>query len=174
MELQHNHTQEETETGDAGEKTESYGFQPWRKERRLKAYEKIETTRKRSHSLHCETTYLAPLLDLNYRCLLLLPLLATLVIVIVIVIVQIIELFQKCHVKHVVVKFFGECTLVLSLLVITFVSLVHSQVSLNIEGSKYTIDMVRGGSRSYRLRMNQSKVEAEIHTLRDRGLLMQA
>nr|ACZ50637.1 homomeric acetyl-CoA carboxylase [Arachis hypogaea] len=53
------------------------------------------------------------------------------------------------------------------------ISLVHSQVSLNIEGSKYTIDMVRGGSGSYRLRMNQSEVEAEIHTLRDGGLLMQ-
>ncbi|XP_048332325.1 acetyl-CoA carboxylase 1 [Ziziphus jujuba] len=53
------------------------------------------------------------------------------------------------------------------------ISLVHSQVSLNIEGSKYTIDMVRGGPGSYRLRMNQSEIEAEIHTLRDGGLLMQ-
>ncbi|XVF36762.1 hypothetical protein REPUB_Repub19eG0086300 [Reevesia pubescens] len=53
------------------------------------------------------------------------------------------------------------------------ISLVHSQVSLNIEGSKYTIDMVRGGSGSYRLRMNDSEIEAEIHTLRDGGLLMQ-
>lgn len=53
------------------------------------------------------------------------------------------------------------------------ISLVHSQVSLNIEGSKYTVDMVKGGPRSYRLRMNQSEVEAEIHTLRDGGLLMQ-
>ncbi|KAA0067414.1 acetyl-CoA carboxylase 1-like [Cucumis melo var. makuwa] len=53
------------------------------------------------------------------------------------------------------------------------ISLVHSQVSLNIEGSKYTIDMVRGGSGSYRLRMNGSEIEAEIHTLRDGGLLMQ-
>ncbi|KAF1871341.1 hypothetical protein Lal_00020134 [Lupinus albus] len=53
-------------------------------------------------------------------------------------------------------------------------SLVHSQVSLNIEGSKYTIDMIRGGSGSYRLRMNESEIEAEIHTLRDGGLLMQA
>ncbi|KAK9983391.1 hypothetical protein SO802_032916 [Lithocarpus litseifolius] len=52
-------------------------------------------------------------------------------------------------------------------------SLVHSQVSLNIEGSKYTIDMVRGGLGSYRLRMNDSEIEAEIHTLRDGGLLMQ-
>lgn len=33
--------------------------------------------------------------------------------------------------------------------------------------------MVKGGPRSYRLRMNQSEVEAEIHTLRDGGLLMQ-
>ncbi|KAE8690412.1 Acetyl-CoA carboxylase 1 [Hibiscus syriacus] len=54
------------------------------------------------------------------------------------------------------------------------ISLVHSQVSLNIEGSKYTIDMVRGGQGSYRLRMNESEIEAEIHTLRDGGLLMQA
>ncbi|PRQ21506.1 putative ligase [Rosa chinensis] len=53
------------------------------------------------------------------------------------------------------------------------ISFVHSQVSLNIEGSKYTIDMVRGGPGSYRLRMNESEVEAEIHTLRDGGLLMQ-
>uniref|UniRef100_A0A7N1A1T5 Acetyl-CoA carboxylase n=1 Tax=Kalanchoe fedtschenkoi TaxID=63787 RepID=A0A7N1A1T5_KALFE len=53
------------------------------------------------------------------------------------------------------------------------ISLVNSQVSLNIEGSKYTIDMVRGGPGSYRLKMNQSEIEAEIHTLRDGGLLMQ-
>ncbi|XP_010261220.1 PREDICTED: acetyl-CoA carboxylase 1-like [Nelumbo nucifera] len=53
------------------------------------------------------------------------------------------------------------------------ISLVNSQVSLNIEGSKYTIEMVRGGPGSYRLRMNQSEIEAEIHTLRDGGLLMQ-
>lgn len=36
------------------------------------------------------------------------------------------------------------------------------------------IDMVRGGPRSYKLRMNGSDIEAEIHTLRDGGLLMQA
>ncbi|KAF6175732.1 hypothetical protein GIB67_022734 [Kingdonia uniflora] len=53
------------------------------------------------------------------------------------------------------------------------ISLVNSQVSLNIEGSKYTIDMVRGGPGNYRLRMNQSDIETEIHTLRDGGLLMQ-
>ncbi|KAF8023479.1 hypothetical protein BT93_F0859 [Corymbia citriodora subsp. variegata] len=53
------------------------------------------------------------------------------------------------------------------------ISLVNSQVSLNIEGSKYMIDMVRGGPGSYRLKMNESEVEAEIHTLRDGGLLMQ-
>nr|XP_043619198.1 acetyl-CoA carboxylase 1-like [Erigeron canadensis] len=53
------------------------------------------------------------------------------------------------------------------------ISLVNSQVSLNIEGSKYTIDMVKRGPGSYRLRMNQSEIEAEIHTLRDGGLLMQ-
>ncbi|KAI3950918.1 hypothetical protein MKW92_020924 [Papaver armeniacum] len=53
------------------------------------------------------------------------------------------------------------------------ISLVNSQVSLNIEGSKYTVDIARGGPRSYKLRMNQSEIEAEIHSLRDGGLLMQ-
>ncbi|KAJ9167051.1 hypothetical protein P3X46_021733 [Hevea brasiliensis] len=53
------------------------------------------------------------------------------------------------------------------------ISLVNSQVSLNIEGSKYMIEMVRGGPGSYRLKMNKSEIEAEIHTLRDGGLLMQ-
>ncbi|KAL8514106.1 hypothetical protein ACS0TY_013288 [Phlomoides rotata] len=53
------------------------------------------------------------------------------------------------------------------------ISLVNSQVSLNIEGSKYTINMARGGPGSYRLRVNDSEIEAEIHTLRDGGLLMQ-
>ncbi|XP_073263627.1 acetyl-CoA carboxylase 1 isoform X2 [Populus alba] len=53
------------------------------------------------------------------------------------------------------------------------ISLVNSQVSLNIEGSKYTIDMVREGPGSYKLRMNKSELEVEIHTLRDGGLLMQ-
>ncbi|MFS7937166.1 putative ligase [Helianthus anomalus] len=53
------------------------------------------------------------------------------------------------------------------------ISLVNSQVILNIEGSRYTIDMVKRGPGSYRLRMNQSDIEAEIHTLRDGGLLMQ-
>ncbi|EPS71957.1 hypothetical protein M569_02801, partial [Genlisea aurea] len=54
------------------------------------------------------------------------------------------------------------------------ISLVSSVVSLNIEGSKYTITMTRGGPGSYRLKMNDSEIEAEIHTLRDGGLLMQA
>ncbi|KAL3655269.1 acetyl-coenzyme-A carboxylase [Castilleja foliolosa] len=53
------------------------------------------------------------------------------------------------------------------------ISLVNSQVSLNIEGSKYTINMSRGGPGNYTLRMNNSEIEAEIHTLRDGGLLMQ-
>nr|GMC52546.1 acetyl-CoA carboxylase 1-like [Ipomoea batatas] len=53
------------------------------------------------------------------------------------------------------------------------ISLVNSQVSLNIEGIKYTVNMVRGGPGSYRLRLNDSEIEAEIHTLRDGGLLMQ-
>jgi hypothetical protein len=34
--------------------------------------------------------------------------------------------------------------------------------------------MVRGGPGSYRLRLNESELETEIHTLRDGGLLMQA
>ncbi|XP_008803739.1 acetyl-CoA carboxylase 1-like [Phoenix dactylifera] len=53
------------------------------------------------------------------------------------------------------------------------ISLVNSHVTLNIEGNKYTIEMVRGGPGSYRLSMNGSEVEAEVHTLRDGGLLMQ-
>ncbi|KAH9295974.1 hypothetical protein KI387_039562, partial [Taxus chinensis] len=53
------------------------------------------------------------------------------------------------------------------------ISLVNSLVSLNIEGSKYMVEMIRGGPGSYRLRLNKSEVEAEIHTLRDGGLLMQ-
>lgn len=53
------------------------------------------------------------------------------------------------------------------------ISLVNSDVTLNIEGSKYTIGMVRSGPGSYKLKMNESEIEAEIHTLRDGGLLMQ-
>ncbi|KAL7184617.1 hypothetical protein ACSBR2_026714 [Camellia fascicularis] len=36
---------------------------------------------------------------------------------------------------------------------------------------KVQIDMVRGGPGSYSLKMNQSEIGAEIHTLRDGGLL---
>ncbi|KAH7851072.1 hypothetical protein Vadar_006947 [Vaccinium darrowii] len=50
------------------------------------------------------------------------------------------------------------------------VSLVDFKIPFNIEGSKYMIDMVRGGPGSYRLRMNESEIEAEMHTLRDRVL----
>lgn len=49
----------------------------------------------------------------------------------------------------------------------SFMNLLIS-LTLNIQ-----IDMVRGGPGSYRLKMNQSEIEAEIHTLRDGGLLMQ-
>ncbi|TXG48636.1 hypothetical protein EZV62_024511 [Acer yangbiense] len=56
---------------------------------------------------------------------------------------------------------------------IMHMSLVNSQVSLNNEGSKNSIDVVRGGHESYRSRMNESGIEAEIHTLCDGGLLMQ-
>lgn len=34
--------------------------------------------------------------------------------------------------------------------------------------------MVRGGPGSYKLKMNESEIEAEMHSLRDGGLLMQA
>ncbi|KAI8023205.1 Acetyl-CoA carboxylase 1 [Camellia lanceoleosa] len=44
---------------------------------------------------------------------------------------------------------------------------------LSVVGGSLYIDMVRGGPGSYRLKMNQSEIEAEIHTLRDGGLLMQ-
>ncbi|XP_057531974.1 acetyl-CoA carboxylase 1-like [Amaranthus tricolor] len=53
------------------------------------------------------------------------------------------------------------------------ISLVHYEVALNIEGMKYTIEMIRGGPGSYKLLLNGSVIEAEIHTLRDGGLLMQ-
>ncbi|KAL5230766.1 hypothetical protein ABZP36_029542 [Zizania latifolia] len=53
------------------------------------------------------------------------------------------------------------------------ISLVNLTVTLNIEGSKYTIETVKRGPRSYTLRMNGSELEAEIHSLRDGGLLMQ-
>ncbi|XP_019100885.1 PREDICTED: acetyl-CoA carboxylase 1-like [Camelina sativa] len=44
---------------------------------------------------------------------------------------------------------------------------------LSVVGGALYIDVVRGGSGTYRLRMNNSEVVAEIHTLRDGGLLMQ-
>nr|QEG99472.1 cytosolic acetyl-CoA carboxylase 2 [Lolium rigidum] len=53
------------------------------------------------------------------------------------------------------------------------ISLVNLTVTLNIEGSKYTIETARGGPRSYKLRTNDSEIEAEVHPLRDGGLLMQ-
>ncbi|KAL2653562.1 hypothetical protein R1flu_021690 [Riccia fluitans] len=53
------------------------------------------------------------------------------------------------------------------------ISLVNFQVSLNIEGNKYTVDMTKGGPGSYRIKLNKSEVEAEVHTLRDGGLLVQ-
>ncbi|KAH7276946.1 hypothetical protein KP509_39G027900 [Ceratopteris richardii] len=53
------------------------------------------------------------------------------------------------------------------------ISLVSFQIALNIEGSKYTVDLVRGAPGSYRLRLNNSQVEADFYTLRDGGLLIQ-
>lgn len=35
------------------------------------------------------------------------------------------------------------------------------------------VDLTKGGPGSYRLRLNGSEVEAEVHTLRDGGLLVQ-
>uniref|UniRef100_J3LQ88 Uncharacterized protein n=1 Tax=Oryza brachyantha TaxID=4533 RepID=J3LQ88_ORYBR len=52
-------------------------------------------------------------------------------------------------------------------------SLFNLTVTLNIDGGKYTIEMVRRGPRSYTFRMNNPKIEAEIHSLRLGGLLMQ-
>ncbi|KZV28923.1 hypothetical protein F511_13718 [Dorcoceras hygrometricum] len=54
------------------------------------------------------------------------------------------------------------------------ISVVDYQVSLNIGGTEYTINMVRKGPGSYRLRMNDSEIEAEAHILTDGSLLMQA
>ncbi|KAL9247543.1 hypothetical protein vseg_020966 [Gypsophila vaccaria] len=53
------------------------------------------------------------------------------------------------------------------------IPIVHSKVSLNIEGSKYTVELMWGGSGRYTLTLNGSEIEAEVHTLRDGGLLMQ-
>ncbi|XP_052155792.1 acetyl-CoA carboxylase 2 [Oryza glaberrima] len=53
------------------------------------------------------------------------------------------------------------------------ISLVYTTVALNIDGKKYTIDTVRSGHGSYRLRMNGSTVDANVQTLCDGGLLMQ-
>ncbi|KAI4986331.1 hypothetical protein ZWY2020_018961 [Hordeum vulgare] len=53
------------------------------------------------------------------------------------------------------------------------ISLVNLTVALNIDGIKYTVKTVRGGPGSYRLRINESEIEAEMHSLRDGGLLMQ-
>uniref|UniRef100_A0A0D9WEQ7 Uncharacterized protein n=1 Tax=Leersia perrieri TaxID=77586 RepID=A0A0D9WEQ7_9ORYZ len=53
------------------------------------------------------------------------------------------------------------------------ISLVYTTVALNIDGRKYTIETVRSGHGSYRLRMNGSEVEANVQTLCDGGLLMQ-
>ncbi|XP_024517260.1 acetyl-CoA carboxylase 1 isoform X1 [Selaginella moellendorffii] len=53
------------------------------------------------------------------------------------------------------------------------ISLVNFRTSLNIDGSKYTMELTKGGPGTYRLNMNNSRVEAEVHTLRDGGLLVQ-
>ncbi|XP_062184107.1 acetyl-CoA carboxylase 2-like isoform X3 [Phragmites australis] len=53
------------------------------------------------------------------------------------------------------------------------ISLINSTISLNIEGKKYTIETLRTGHGSYRLRMNASAMETNVQTLCDGGLLMQ-
>jgi len=53
------------------------------------------------------------------------------------------------------------------------ISLVDFQISLNIEGIKYNVELTKGGPGSYLLRLNKSEVHAEAHTLRDGGLLVQ-
>ncbi|KAH9617543.1 hypothetical protein KSS87_000856 [Heliosperma pusillum] len=51
--------------------------------------------------------------------------------------------------------------------------IVRSRVSLNIDGSKYNVEVMWGGSGRYTLRLNELEVEAEVQALRDGGLLMQ-
>ena len=53
------------------------------------------------------------------------------------------------------------------------ISLVNFDVSLNIEGVKYHVAVTKKGPHSYRLQLNASQVDGEVHTLRDGGLLMQ-
>ncbi|KAG0579665.1 hypothetical protein KC19_4G115000 [Ceratodon purpureus] len=53
------------------------------------------------------------------------------------------------------------------------ISLVNFQISLNIDGTKYNMELTKGGPGSYLLRLNKSEVHAEAHTLRDGGLLVQ-
>nr|AHC53984.1 plastid transported acetyl-CoA carboxylase [Eleusine indica] len=53
------------------------------------------------------------------------------------------------------------------------ISLVNSTVNLNIEGSKYTVEIERSGYGNYRLKMKDSEIEAHVKTLCDGGLLMQ-
>lgn len=53
------------------------------------------------------------------------------------------------------------------------ISLVNFDVSLNIEGVKYTVSLIKRARASYLLKVNDSEVAAEVHTLRDGGLLIQ-
>ncbi|CAI7906126.1 unnamed protein product [Closterium sp. NIES-54] len=53
------------------------------------------------------------------------------------------------------------------------ISLVHFNLVLNIDNVKYMLALSRQGPGSYKIRMNQQEVLAEVHTLRDGGLLCQ-
>eukprot|EP00850_Spirogloea_muscicola_P017414 SM000149S01349 [mRNA] locus=s149:208717:222851:+ [translate_table: standard] len=53
------------------------------------------------------------------------------------------------------------------------ISLVNFRVVLSIDGSKYTLEVTKKGGGSYSVQLNQSWVDAEVHILRDGGLLVQ-
>lgn len=53
------------------------------------------------------------------------------------------------------------------------ISLVNFEVTLNIEGVKYQVSLTKRARTSYMLHLNDSAVAAEVHTLRDGGLLIQ-
>eukprot|EP00850_Spirogloea_muscicola_P021958 SM000269S09913 [mRNA] locus=s269:25943:40084:- [translate_table: standard] len=53
------------------------------------------------------------------------------------------------------------------------ISLVKFRIVLSIDGSKYTLEVTKKGGGSYSVQLNQSWVDAEVHILRDGGLLVQ-
>ncbi|GBG75894.1 hypothetical protein CBR_g21136 [Chara braunii] len=52
-------------------------------------------------------------------------------------------------------------------------SLVDFKVTLNIDARKYTVHLTKRSPNSYHVQLNSSEVNADIHTLRDGGLLLQ-